>query len=102
MRKFLIIFAVLAFSALSAVIARAQTEPPTPNLPIESETATSAYDAYEGDDSYAYSTITVTSQEAIDDAETGSEIVVLGALSLLAGIGLFLIKRYFDLKKYSI
>jgi len=103
MRRFLIIFAVLVLSGLSAVVVRAQTYPPSPDLPIDGDqTATAGAEDSDLSDYYSFLTPTATTQEAIDDVETGSEVVILAALSLLAGIGLFLIKRYFDLKRYEI
>lgn len=106
MKKYLIIFATLGFCLLGAPFAKSQTsEPPSPDLPIgneESATATATGTiAPEGSATIA-AEATTTVQEFVDDAETGSEIIILAILSLVAGVGLFFIKKYFDLKRYTL
>lgn len=93
---------ILVLSA-SSVLA-ADTEPPL-GLPLISPTAT----ATQTQQVTTYSTLTptytvslVSTQEAVDEAETGPSIAILAVLSLVAGIGFFLIKKYFDLKRYSL
>lgn len=104
MKKYLIIF-LLIFAYLSlGQVAKAQiTQPP---LPISSEpTATPTATAtpfVSTTESTATATPTTTTQEYVDDAETGSEIIVLMILSVVGGMGLFFIKKHFDLKKYSL
>lgn len=44
----------------------------------------------------------VVVQDFSNDAETGSKLYILLAISALGGFGLFCIKKYFDLKKYSL
>ena len=109
MRKYLpLVLGVITAAGLAVTFAKAQTPEPPIDLPIYSTTATSTYTP---DPSYiTYTTvtpvptltITATSKEYVDDAETGSEIYVLAFLSLIAGIGLYFIKKYLDIKKYSI
>jgi len=96
---------VLFAAVLSFSVSHAQTEPPI-NLPIFSATPTAT--ATISADVITYYTVTPTpvatiaSKEFVDDAETGSEIYFLAFFSLVAGIGLFFIKKYFDIKRYSI
>lgn len=118
MKKYLLIIGLTAFILLSWAKVLAQTTEPGTNLPLlPGDTATT-------DDTYAtattsaptYSTLTTataavvtyttsavsTTQTAVDDADTGSEFIFLAILSLTGGIGLFLIKKYFDFKRYSL
>ena len=106
MKKVAAVFGFFVLAAiLGASVARAQTTEPPLGLPLytpsESPTPTPVTaDAYV---TYREATPTpVPTQEYIDDAETGSELFVLAALSLVAGVGLYFIKKYFDIKKYSI
>lgn len=88
-----------------------ETEPPY-DLPLVDSTGTATPTATSTTRSYStqtpivtyYTTTTATVNEitAEDEAETGAEIYILGALSLVAGFGIFFIKKYFDIKRYSI
>jgi len=90
----------------------AQTTEPGTNLPLLPDDTTSAtttytqvpsYSTYQTQTTYSATTSQVsTTQSAVDDAETGSELIFLVILSITGGIGLFLIKKYFDFKRYSI
>jgi len=100
----LFVFVALLFVGTS-VLAESDTEPPL-GLPLlnttPTSTATSNYVSTYTTATPGYSLTVVTSQEAIDEAETGPNLVVLSILSLIAGIGFFLIKKYFDEKRYSL
>jgi len=105
MRKIYIIITGALFAvALFFGVSRAQVVEPPINLPIYSPSATATVSP----DVITYSTVaptvtqTVTTQQYVDDAETGSEIYFLAFFSLVAGVGLFFIKKYFDIKRYSI
>ena len=106
MKKYLVIFATLGFCLLGAGYAKSQTsEPPSPDLPIgdeQSATATATGTIAPEESATVTAQPTTTVQEFVDDAETGSEIIVLAILSLVAGVGLFFIKKYFDLKRYTL
>jgi hypothetical protein len=97
----LVLFVALTFSI--GAVALAQETPPFP-LPVDSGTATETVaDTTTVTSYYATPTRTiVSSQQAIDNADTGTEVVFLIGISVLGGIGIFLIKRYFDLKKFSL
>lgn len=84
---------------MSAALAQ-DTEPPL-GLPLVNSPTATATTTSESTVT-TYSTVTPTTQEVVDNAETGSEIYILIGLSVLAGTGLFLIKKYFDLKKSSL
>jgi len=107
MKRFVFILTIFTLVLVGTARVYSQTgEPPGLDLPIDEESVTaSATATVEG--SFEASVIasaeeSVTSQEAIDDADTGTEIVILAILSLVGGFGLFLIKKYFDSKKFSI
>ena len=107
------IFCLLGVILAFAKISRAQiTEPPV-DLPFYSPTPTAGTSlSLEKSDGSYYSYVTLTpssggtapvySEEYTDDADTGTELYVVAGLSLVAGLGLYFIKRYFDLKKYSL
>lgn len=107
MRKIYIIITGALFAvALFFGVSRAQVVEPPINLPIYSPSTTATVSP----DAVTYYTVTpaptvtqtVTTQQYVDDAETGSEIYFLAFFSLVAGVGLFFIKKYFDIKRYSI
>lgn len=109
MKKSLFIaFAVLAVTALgfSAVYSQS-TEPPS-DLPIIDTTATATVQAYASSTatsravSTSTATPTVNEISAEDEADTGAEIYILAGLSLIAGFGIYFIKKYLDIKRYSI
>ena len=92
---------ILALTFSIGAIARAQETPPLP-LPVDSSTVTdSATDTVTSYVATPTRTV-VSSQQAVDNADTGTEVVFLVGISVLGGIGLFLIKRYFDLKRLSL
>jgi cytochrome bd-type quinol oxidase subunit 2 len=102
----LLVFVAILFSA-GSVLAATDTEPPL-GLPLVSSTATATAISTAGSvTTYltatpTYSVTVVSAQDAVDDAETGPSLIILSILSLVAGIGFFLIKKYFDLKRYSL
>jgi hypothetical protein len=107
MRKLFIALAGSVFAgALFFGVSYAQVVEPPINLPIYSPSATPTVTG--SPDVITYYTVTptitqtVVAAEFVDDAETGSEIYFLGFFSLVAGVGLFFIKKYFDIKRYSI
>ena len=103
-------FAVMGFCLIGTAVAYSQSEPPLPGLPVDEETATATTTvsaSVEETVSLGYSalvasTATSASQTAVDDAETGPELIALAVFSLIGGFGLFCIKKYFDLKRYEI
>ena len=112
MRNFLltlIFFASLLFVVTSV---SAQAGEPGVGLPLLDEettvtstrtsTTSGAVTTYSTVTPVSYATVATSSQEAVDDAETGSELIVLSILSLTGGVGLYLIKKFFDFKRYSI
>jgi len=105
-KLFPIVLGAVVAVGLSLAVARAQTGEPGIDLPIFSATATATPDnsfvTYTTVTPVPALTLTATSSEYIDDAETGSEIYALAFLSLIAGMGLFFIKKYLDVRKYSI
>ena len=113
MKKILFTLGLLGIVLFGGIKVMAQTTEPGANLPLlpddsSSATATATYSAYsayttDGITTASDSATAVTSsQSAVDDAETGSEVVFLSILSLTGGIGLFLIKKFFDFRRYSI
>jgi hypothetical protein len=105
MRKLYIALMGSVFAgALFFGVSHAQVVEPPINLPIYSPSATPTVSP----DVITYYTVTpivtqtVAASEFVDDAETGSEIYFLAFFSLVAGVGLFFIKKYFDIKRYSI
>lgn len=97
----LVLFVVLTFCL--GAIAKADDTAALP-LPIidDSSTVTAGDTATVTTYTVTPTATLVTAQQAVDDAETGTEVVTLVSISVLGGIGIFLIKRYFDLKKLSL
>ena len=102
---FVFLMAVLVCGFLYKITFAQVTEPPlglpdfeedTTTVVAETESATATATA-------TYSaTRTATTQEAVDDAEVGSEIIMLVIFSLVGGTGIFLVKKYFDLQRYNL
>ena len=100
----LLFFAIVLLSATS-VLAQSDTEAPL-GLPLISSTPTPTSTG-QGVTTYttvtpSYSLTVAASQTAVDEAQTGPNLIILSILSLIAGIGFFLIKKYFDRKRYSL
>lgn len=103
MRKIFLLIAVSFFAAvLYFGVSHAQVTEPPINLPIFSPTPTATVNSNAVTFLTVTPTPTATTSQFVDDAETGSEIYFLAFFSLVAGIGLFFIKKYFDIKRYSI
>lgn len=107
MKRFVFILAIFTLVSVGTARVYSQTgEPPGLDLPIDEESVTDSTTATAEESvetsATETSTETASSQEAIDDAETGTEIIILVILSLIGGLGLFSIKKYFDSKKFSI
>lgn len=111
MRKILFTLVLLGFTLFSISKVLAQVTEPGANLPLlPDEQSTASVDTSPSGSSFSTlatatplaSSSAVAAQSAVDDAETGSEIIFLAILSVTGGIGLFLIKKYFDLKRYSL
>lgn len=102
-----LIIVCLAVTLLFSYQALAQTdagEPPVP-FPSETSTTTTTDDLIVSEETTVESvalTVTPTTQEFVDDAETGSGLLILAGLSVIAGLGLFSIKKYFDSRKFSL
>jgi len=100
---------MFAIAVFGCGVAYAQTgEPPGLDLPIDDETVTATVTstAEESLEAEASETVSAeesaTTQEAVDDAETGAQLIVLIIISIIGGLGLLLIKKYFDSKRFSI
>jgi hypothetical protein len=109
MKRFVFILTIFTLAMVGTARVYSQTgEPPGLDLPIDgsatadSATATAETSVEASPSLVVSETESVTTQEAIDDAETGTEIIILAILSLVGGLGLFSIKKYFDSKKFSI
>jgi len=103
MRKIFNVILALVLGGFFVSMALAQDSEPPLGLPlVDSPTPTATVSVTNVSNVTTYSTVTPTTQEVVDNAETGSEIYILAGLSVLAGTGLFLIKKYFDLKKSSL
>ncbi len=107
MKKFFVFALVLVSCVLAGSVVFAQDTIPPLGLPTsDSATATVSATATETsyDDYIQVETVTPTTdeQEAEDVADTGSEIYILAAVSLLAGFGIYFVKKYRDIKKYSL
>jgi hypothetical protein len=114
MKRLFLSAVFLAFILISSSKVLAQSTEPGLGLPLLDDTATPVATATTiSQPATIYSTVTpntvatttvlsTTSQSAVDDAETGSEVIVLAILSITGGVGIFLIKKYFDFKRYSI
>lgn len=79
------------------------SEPPS-DLPLFDTTATATVEAYTTVETFSTATATASVNEisAEDEAETGPEVYILAGLSLIAGFGIYFIKKYFDIRRYSI
>lgn len=106
MKHLSIVLGVVLLVGFGSLLAHAQnTQPPGLDFPtLDTETVTDTPTA-----SVTYTTMYITttptrvaSLTVTDDAETGPEIYILAGLSLLGGLGVFFIKKYFDLKKYEL
>jgi hypothetical protein len=115
MKRILLTIGLLVFVLFGVSKVMAQSTEPGLGLPLldDTSTAVATTTAVANQSTTIYSTITPisgstttmlssTNQSAVDDAETGSEMVVLVILSITGGVGIFLIKKYFDFKRYSI
>jgi len=107
MRKIYLTAVLLVLFVFGVSRALAQSTEPGIGLPLLDDTVTATVSATYGSTVAAFTTVTTTrtissSQQAIDDADTGSELIVLLILSITGGIGIFLIKKYFDFKRYSL
>jgi len=109
MKKFFVFALVLASCVLAGSVVLAQDTIPPLGLPTsDSATVTATVSATATETSYddyiQVETVTPTTdeQEAEDVADTGSEIYILAAVSLLAGFGIYFVKKYRDIKKYSL
>jgi len=105
MKKISIILGLAVMLGLGATVAHSQTGGEPPGLPTydssPTATVTVTDTATEPPTATPTPSATASVQSFEDDVETGSEIVVLLILSLVGGTGIFLIKKYFDTKKYS-
>jgi len=108
MKKFVLLTALVAIVLVSYSLVRAEdTFPPLP-IPVLDESVTpeeSVVATVEPSPVIAPSPVvqrSVVVQDFTSEAETGSKLYVLLAVSALGGLGLFSIKKYFDSKKYSI
>ena len=105
MKKAGILTGILIAGCFLVVRGLAQdTEPPL-ELPIgdSSPTATVTVIPTSTPEVVLYTTVTPTSEQVenvVEEAETGGELYLLSGISLLAGLGLYFIKKYFDLKKH--
>lgn len=117
MKKIYLTIGLLVVLFVFVTKVMAQTTEPGANLPLlpGDETSTEPTYAYSStpysalttattsyDTIYVSVTATSLTQSAIDDAETGTEVIFLAILSITGGIGIFLIKKYFDFKRYRI
>jgi hypothetical protein len=107
MKKILVFaLAILTCAFLFKVSLAQDTEPPLglPSAIIEDTESPTAIVTYTSPTATRTATITrtATTQEAVDDAEVGSEIVLLVTLSIIGGLGIFLIKKYFDLNRFRL
>ncbi len=113
MKKFYLFLALLGFILFASARVNAQSTEPGLGLPLLDDgtsataTAGSNYSTQTAVTTYSTvtavaATMTATSQSAVDDAETGSEVIVLAILSITGGVGIFLIKKFFDFRRYSL
>jgi len=104
MRKPFITLGVLVALGFGTLFASAQsTQPPGLDFPTLDGVTDTVTTTPTSTATTMYVTTTPTriaSQTITDDAETGPELYILIGLSLLGGLGIFFIKKYFDLKKY--
>lgn len=102
---FVLLLTVLVCGILYKITLAQDTEPPLglPEIGDETQTVTADSISVTPTVTYTYrATRTATTQEAIDDAEVGTEIVMLITFSLVGGMGIFVLKKYFDLKRYNL
>ncbi len=108
MKKFFVFCLLFASCVLAADVVSAQDTLPPLGLPTSSSTATATVTATQTEENYddyiSVETVTPTTDEqnAEDVADTGAEIYVLSAVSLLAGFGVYSVKKYRDIKKFSL
>ncbi len=107
MRKIYLTAVLLVLFGFGVSRALAQSTEPGIGLPLLDDTVTATVSASYGSTVAAFTTVTAvrtvsSSQQAVDDADTGSEMIVLVILSITGGVGIFLIKKYFDFKRYSL
>jgi tryptophan synthase alpha subunit len=108
MKKFLVFCLVLISCVIATEVVLAQDTLPPLGLPTTDTSATATVSATATqtnyDDYTQVETVTPTTDEqaAEDVADTGSEIYVLAAVSLLAGFGIFSVKKYQNIKKFSL
>lgn len=99
---------VALLTVLGAAKTYSQETEPSFDLPVvdSTATATATVEAYSTITPTSYATATSTSEvntiSAEDEAETGAEVYILAGLSLVAGFGIYFIKKYLDIKRYSI
>lgn len=103
-KSLFVLVAVLVLSMLGFSSVYSQTTEPPSDLPLVDSTATATVATYASPSPVLTDTATVTVNEisAEDEAETGAEVYILGGLSLVAGFGIYFIKKYLDIKRYSI
>jgi len=65
-------------------------------------TASSSLDEYLQGTTITPTASATSVQDAEDVADTGTQIYILAGVSLLAGFGLYSIKKYSDTKKYTL
>ncbi len=108
MKKFFVFSLFLSSCMLATGVVFAQDTLPPLGLPTTDGSTTATVSATTTqtnyDDYIQVETITPTAdeQEAEDVADTGAEIYVLSAVSLLAGFGIYSIKKYKDIKRFSL
>lgn len=102
--RFIILSAVLIITFLGFSVTYSQDSEPPSDLPFFDTTATASVEADSTARAFSTTTATATVNEisAEDEAETGPEVYILAGLSLIAGFGIYFIKKYFDIRRYSI
>ena len=95
--------AVLVCMSVFGVTYAQDTEPPL-GLPTIDDTTTATTTPVPVTVMATSTTTTtaVSTQEAIDDAEVGTEVVMLIVLSLGDSTGIFDVKKYFDVNRYNL
>lgn len=95
----LMVCLVMSFGCL----AHAQDTLPALGLPVGDSSTTAVAEETETD---LYDVETATPEDEVQDyedvAETGAEIYILAAISILVGFGIFSLKKYHDLKKITL
>jgi len=102
--SFIVLASVLVVTLMGFSVTYSQDSEPPSDLPLFDTTATATTQAYATVEALSTATATATVNEisAEDEAETGPEVYILAGLSLIAGFGIYFIKKYFDIKRYSI